>query len=150
LPNQEKTPSEESARLRAIVDKLSRQLRLTVASSGLTPSQTSVLFTVVRKGPLGLTELADIEGINPTMLSRITGELCKRGLIIRRSDPEDKRAAFVQATASGRRTRERAHRERAQALDEHLGGLGEEHRRALRDALPALEELVDQIKGSRQ
>jgi len=41
---------EPSARLRAAIGKLSRRLRPTLAGSRLTPSQTAVLFAVVRIG----------------------------------------------------------------------------------------------------
>lgn len=140
---------EAASQLRAVIGRLSRQLRPTVAGSGLTPSQISVLFTVVRRGPLGLSELAEIETINPTMLSRITAELCERGLITRQSDQGDKRAARVHATARGRRIRERIQSERARALAIHVGELSESERAALWAALPVLEQLAAHIKGSR-
>lgn len=141
--------AEATARLRAVIGRLSRRLRPTVAGSGLTPSQTSVLFTIVRLGPLGLSELAEIESLNPTMLSRITAQLCDSGLIRRSADPEDRRAAFVQATAAGRRMRERIHRERTLALSAHVEELQEHERRALWDALPVLEELAGRLPGGR-
>jgi DNA-binding MarR family transcriptional regulator len=136
-------------RLRAVIGRLSRNLRPTLAGSGLTPSQTSVLFTVVRLGPLGLSELAELEALNPTMLSRISGGLCDRGLIDRRPSPRDKRAALVKATAKGRRMRERIHRERARALGAHVDELTDEERQALVQALPVLELLAEQLRGRR-
>jgi DNA-binding MarR family transcriptional regulator len=81
------TQAEATARLRAVIGRLSRRLRPTVAGSGLTPSQISVLFTVVRLGPIGLSELAEVESLNPTMLSRITAQLCDAGLIVRSPRP---------------------------------------------------------------
>jgi DNA-binding MarR family transcriptional regulator len=141
--------SEETARLRAVIGKLSRHLRPTVAGSGLTPSQISVLFTIVRRGPLGLSEVAVLESLNPTMLSRIAAQLCDAGLIRRSADPRDRRAALVQATSAGRRMRERIHRERTQALSEHVERLGPRERAALSSALPVLEALAEQIKGRR-
>jgi len=142
--------AESTARLRAVIGRLSRRLRPTVAGSGLTPSQISVLFTVVRTGPLRLSELAEIESLNPTMLSRITAQLCDSGLIRRAADPGDRRAAFVQATAIGRRMRERIHRERTQALSAHVQTLDEDERQALWDALPVLEELAGRLPGGRR
>jgi hypothetical protein len=69
---------EAADRLRAAIGKLSRRLRTTVGPAGLTPSQMSVLFTVVRRGPLGLADLAEVEAMNPTMVSRITTQLSAR------------------------------------------------------------------------
>lgn len=134
-------------RLRAVIGKLSRRLRTTVASDGLTPSEISVLFTVVRRGPLGLSELADLEAINPTMMSRVTAQLCERGLITREKRPDDRRAATVVATAAGRRLRQRVHVERARVLREYVGELDEPQREALLRAIPALEVLAAGVAG---
>src|ERR1700722_9114702 len=99
----EHSPLEPTERLRAVLGRLSRRLRPTLAGSGLTPSQIAVLFTVVRLGPLRLSELAEIERLNPTMLSRIAAQLTETGLIKRSADPDDRRASLVQASAAGRR-----------------------------------------------
>jgi|SRR5665213_2097811 len=145
----EDSQAEDTARLRVVIGRLSRRLRPTVAGSGLTPSQISVLFTVVRLGPLRLSELAEIESVNPTMLSRVTAQLCEAGLIRRSADPEDKRAAFVQSTAAGRKLRERIHRERTQALAHHVADLDDAQRKALWAALPVLEQLAEMLPGRR-
>ena len=141
--------AESTARLRAVIGRLARRLRPTVAGSGLTPSQISVLFTIVRRGPLRLSEVAEIESLNPTMLSRITAQLGDSGLISRSAEPGDRRAAFVQATAAGRRLRERIHRERTQALSAHVEDLDEREREALWNALPVLEELAARLPARR-
>jgi DNA-binding MarR family transcriptional regulator len=148
-PEFDPAQAESSARLRAVIGRLSRRLRPTVAGSGLTPSQISVLVTVVRRGPIRLSELAEIESLNPTMLSRITAQLCDSGLILRSADPGDRRSAFVQATTAGRRIRERIHRERTQALSAHVEELEEHQRQALWAALPVLEELAQRLPGGR-
>jgi DNA-binding MarR family transcriptional regulator len=141
--------TDPTTRLRAVIGKLSRRLRPTVSGSGLTPSQTSVLFTIVRLGPLRLSEVAEIESLNPTMLSRITTQLCDSGLIKRSADPKNRRSANVTATAAGRRTRERIHRERTRALAAHIEELDERQREALWEALPVLEQLADRLPGGR-
>jgi DNA-binding MarR family transcriptional regulator len=141
--------ADSTERLRAVIGRLSRRLRPTVAGSGLSPSQISVLFTVVRQGPIGLSELAAIESLNPTMLSRITAQLCDAGLIVRSADPGDRRQAFVAATAAGRRIRERIHRERTRALSAIVEELDAPQREALWDALPVLEELAGRLPGAR-
>jgi DNA-binding MarR family transcriptional regulator len=140
--------AEDVDRLRAVIGKLSRRLRTAVATAGLTPSQISVLFTVVRRGPLGISELADIEAMNPTMVSRVTTQLCESGLIRRELRSDDRRAATVVATAAGRRLRERVHVERARVLSEYVHELDEAQRVALLRAIPALE-LLAELVGSR-
>jgi DNA-binding MarR family transcriptional regulator len=132
----------EGERLRAAIGRLSRRLRTTAAGSQLSPSQISVLFTVVRLGPIGLSELAEIESVNATMLSRITAQLSDARLIVRTPDPSDRRQGLVSATAAGRRMRERIQRERARALGAHVAELSERQREALWEALPVLEQLA--------
>lgn len=133
------------ARLRAVIGRLSRRLRPTLAGSGLTPSQTSILLTVERRGPLRLADLAAIESINPTMLSRITGRLSELGLIARTPDAGDRRAALVESTPAGRRMRKRIQRERTAALQARLQQLSAQDLQALQAALPALERLAEAI-----
>lgn len=140
---------EHTERLRAAIGRLSRRLRPTLAGSGLSPSQISVLFTVVRLGPVGLSELAAMESLNPTMLSRVTAQLCDAGLIVRSADPGDRRQAFVAATAAGRRMRKRIHRERTRTLSAIVEELDAAEREALWQALPVLESLAARLPGAR-
>ena len=148
-PDLQPSHAEANERLRAVIGRLSRRLRPTLAGSDLTPSQISVLFTVVRLGPIGLSELAAIESLNATMLSRITAQLCEAGLVVRAADPGDRRSANVSATAAGRRVRERIHRERTRALSAHVELLDEEQREALWNALPVLEQLAELLPATR-
>jgi DNA-binding MarR family transcriptional regulator len=115
----------------------------------LTPTGISVLLNVVRSGPLRLAELAESEGINPTMLSRVIADLVDAGLLERSSDQSDRRAAWVKATTPGRRLSERMRRERTDAVNLALAGLGEADRRRIEKALPALEALAEELKGRR-
>jgi DNA-binding MarR family transcriptional regulator len=133
-------------RLRAVVGKLSRRLRPTLAGSGLTPTRLSVLATLARRGPMRISELALIEGLNPTMLSRVIAELAGAGLLQRVPDPDDGRAALVDATAAGRRLHKKIQNERNDVLSVLLAELDERRRAELIDALAVLEELAERLK----
>src|SRR6202021_28897 len=126
-------------RLRRPVLRLARPLNAASVGEGLTPTQASVLGIVTHRGPLGLTELSEIEGLNPTMLSRVVGKLDSFGLIRRLRDPDDFRAARVEVTAEGRQANQRIAAQRAAILSERLTGLPAEQEAALVAALPALE-----------
>ncbi|MGH7691255.1 MAG: MarR family winged helix-turn-helix transcriptional regulator [Candidatus Dormibacteria bacterium] len=145
-------PSQSSPRpvppatpLRILIGRLSRRLRQTAAGADLTPTQLAVLATVVRDGPLGIAPLAQREGVNPTMLSRIVGKLCDRGLVARRVDPQDARAATVIATERGRRLQRRIGDERSDLLSRRLQALPSRQRQLLAEAIPALEALADAL-----
>jgi DNA-binding MarR family transcriptional regulator len=108
-----------------------------------------VLLATVRRGPIRLSELAESEGINPTMLSRVIADLGDAGLLERASDEGDRRAAWVKATAAGKRLSERIHRERTAAVDAALSQLSDSEQRLIEQALPALEQLAERLKGDR-
>jgi DNA-binding MarR family transcriptional regulator len=141
--------TDETARLRAAIGRLARRLRPTEAAAGLTATQISVLLTVVRHGSIGLAELAGVEGLNPTMLSRVVGALVDRGLVRRVADEGDRRVARVEATAAARRVRDRMRKERNAKLEPLLEQLADGERDALSAALPALEALADLLQKSR-
>lgn len=132
---------EDVARLRTALGRTSRWLDRNSAEEGLTRTQLSVLGSTARLGPLGLGELAEIEGINPTMLSRIVGKLDDAGYLRRIPDATDRRAAQVQATEAGVALHLRHRAERTAMLTERLADLPAEHRTALLAAVPALEAL---------
>jgi DNA-binding MarR family transcriptional regulator len=129
------------ARLGATIGRLGRQMRPSATHAGLTPTQMSVLNSVVRHGPLRLAELQGIEAVNPTMLSRIVGKLDDAGLISRVCDPVDRRVVTVEVTPAGRRTQKQVKDERARTLTALLEGLPPEQSAAVLAALPALEAL---------
>ncbi|MBV9919344.1 MAG: winged helix DNA-binding protein, partial [Pseudonocardia sp.] len=77
-----------------------------------------------------------------TMLSRIVGKLEDAGLLHRRADPDDRRAALVEATEAGRELQRHVREERTRLLVEHVAALPDGHAEGLVDALPALEALA--------
>ena len=139
-----------AVRLRMAIARLFRRIERTQAGAALTPSETTILSVVVRQGPLRLTDLAASEGMNPTMLSRLVRDLEGDGLVQRKTDRVDRRAARVEATPAGRRLHARIRNERSDTLSAALALLPEDERRALGAGLPVLEALADQLKGGRR
>ncbi|MBA3905976.1 MAG: MarR family transcriptional regulator [Pseudonocardiales bacterium] len=134
--------AEDVARLRVALARIARALDRQSRGHALTRTQASVLGTAARLGPIRISELAEIEGINPTMLSRIVAKLEDEGLLQRHADPDDRRAALVEPTAEGRALQERLRDERTRLLAEHLAGLPQEHAAELLAALPSIEALA--------
>src|SRR4051794_26476911 len=106
--------TDDVARLRGVIFRLARQLNATSTGEGLTPTQASVLGLVAFRGPLGLAELTELEGLNPTMLSRVVRKLDEDGLIRRLPDPSDLRAVRVEVTPEGALVHERVRALRTQ------------------------------------
>lgn len=137
--------SEDVDRLRIALARISRLVDRQVSGGGMTRTQLSVLGTIARLGPIGISELADLEGLNPTMLSRVLGKLEATGLVLRATTAEDRRAVQVQTTPAGRSLNQRLRRQRRQLLAERLAGLPARQASQLLAALPALEALAEQL-----
>jgi DNA-binding MarR family transcriptional regulator len=135
------------ARLRGVIPRIARQFNETSTGADLTPTQYSVLALVRVRGPLGLAELTELEGLNPTMLSRIVKVLDERGLIRRLPDPSDMRAARVEVTPEGAQVHEQVREQRTKVLSEWLERLPAETAELLLAAVPAMEALAEAVKS---
>ncbi len=134
------------SRLRSVIHRLARVLNDTSTGEDLTPTQYSVLAMVRVRGPLGLTELNELVGLNPTMLSRVVKVLDERGLIRRMQDPGDLRAARVAVTSAGEQVHDRVREQRTKVVSECLLGLPADTRARLLAAVPDLEALAEALK----
>jgi len=132
--------------LRQVIGRLARQLNRSASDEGLTPSEASVLGIVTGRGPISLSELARVEGLNPTMLSRVVSNLERAGLISRIPDPNDLRSAAVSVTRQGRTVQATVRTNRAQVVADAAEGLTTEQQKSIAEALPALQALVDQLR----
>jgi DNA-binding MarR family transcriptional regulator len=134
-------------RLRAVIGRLARQLNTASTVEGLTPTQFSVLGLISVRGALGLAELTELEGLNPTMLSRVVRKLDEEELIRRLPDPVDQRAVVVEITPAGRAVHQRIRALRTQVVSDCLDRLPAETADELIQALPAMEALAEKLKS---
>jgi DNA-binding MarR family transcriptional regulator len=108
------------------------------------------LATLARRGPLRPGELADIEGVHQTMLSRILAKLTETGLVERTPDPTDARAALIAVTDKGAELDSRLRAERTRLLAQHLAELPDPESARLMSALTALEALASALSPTSQ
>jgi DNA-binding MarR family transcriptional regulator len=144
------TTNELAVGVRSVIGRLARGLRQAGSQSDLSPSQYEVFGTIARRGDLKLSELAAIEGINPTLLSRIVAKLEADQLVTRTPDAEDRRVAHVVPTAKGRRRHEQIRNARTDAVSLAINALTDAERRALAAALPVLESLAGTLRDGRR
>ncbi|WP_217162042.1 MarR family winged helix-turn-helix transcriptional regulator [Streptomyces sp. AC512_CC834] len=91
------------ARLRTVTMWLSRQMREpSAAETPITPSRFSTLWTVDRFGPLRMTDLARLEKISKSSVTRIVTNLSADGLVEVVPDAHDGRSTLVGMTPEGR------------------------------------------------
>ena len=138
-------PVIDAARLRQAIARLSRRLRRH-QQAGLTPTQLAALYTVEQAGPLRLSDLAAHEGIAPSTLTRLVAVLEERDYVRRCAVEGDARASLLTVTPAGREVLEHIRQESTTALAKSLALLSPEQRAALASALPAIEQLAENVR----
>jgi DNA-binding MarR family transcriptional regulator len=142
------TDDNDVNRLRIALGRIARTVDRQITGDGLTRTQLSILGTLAREKSIGISELAEIEGLNPTMLSRIVGKLEATGLVQRTPSPDDRRSVVVEITPAGARTHAKLRRQRTALFAELLAELPDDEVAALMVALPALESLSERFKSA--
>jgi DNA-binding MarR family transcriptional regulator len=120
---------------------LLRRLRVRDRETNVGPAQLSALSVLVFGGPKSLGELADAEQVRPPTMSRIVAGLQRTGLV-RRHATEDGRRVRLEATPGGVSLMWEARKRRVESLAKAVGGLPENERQQLREALTLLQQIV--------
>ncbi len=131
-----------AAALRVTVARIYRALRLST-TSGITPSQVSVLFRVEQSEPVRMGVLAHLERITPATLSKVIDSLEALELVDRDPDPLDGRVTLISVSDKGRRLIETQRAASTLALEVALAKMEGTQRERLLESLPALEDLAE-------
>lgn len=83
--------------------------RLASTGMGVSVEQIRPLFPLYRVGPLSQGKLCDLLSQEKTGVSRLVANLERRGLVVRVSQKEDRRAKDISITQAGRDVVEAAH-----------------------------------------
>ncbi|TVT19050.1 MarR family transcriptional regulator [Amycolatopsis acidiphila] len=132
---------ELAARLFVSIGRLTRSVRRQEPAV-LTHGEISALITLVRSGPLRLSDLAGKEGVTSPSMSRIVTDLTEKGFVRRERVAADRRASLVIVTDAGASIAGDAWLTVAEELRRRVDLLGDAERAAMRAALPALEQLT--------
>jgi len=136
-----RTPSTDAERLALVAGRLNR--RMQAATGGLSHGLLSALAVIAKRGPLRLSDLAQLEGVSAPSMTRTVAELEARGYVVRSPDPVDGRAVLVAAADAGTAAILDARSARAQVVAELLASLDEADAAVIAAALPALERLTE-------
>ena len=131
-----------SQELRPMLPRLYHLSRRRIPGWDLTASQSSVMSTLVDRGPLRMGELAALEGVQLPSATSVVNGLVKLGLVERRADPADRRAVVIDLTAKGRSQVDELVDRRNHSFALLLERLPEQDRRLLQDAIPAVVRLL--------
>jgi DNA-binding MarR family transcriptional regulator len=131
------------ARLYLALGRLTRAMRRDSAEAQVGHGALSALATLISEGPQRAGTLAETEAVSAPAMTRILNSLEELGYVVRRPDPDDRRATVVAVTARGKKLVTSGRAVRLQALERRLAALPDRERAALLDVLPVLEELGD-------
>jgi DNA-binding MarR family transcriptional regulator len=137
----EQSAAEIATRLRAATTRLGRRLRQH-SLAGLSPAQASVLATVSRLESPTLGELATAEQVQPPTVTKLVATMEHGGLLLRRTDPVDRRVVRVRLSSEGRRTLQRVRSLKTAFLTRQLMALPETERREAAHLVELLERLT--------
>jgi DNA-binding MarR family transcriptional regulator len=126
-----------------------RLLRL--AGVRLDRAGATLLFKLSAKGDsLRVTDLAEILGVDTPTVTRKVQQLERNGMVVRQTDPDDRRASRIRLTPGGRRTIERVRRARRAWLEELLAKWDDDDLSALADLLSHFaDDLVEDLDETR-
>ena len=113
--------------------------------TGPAPSRTPAdsIAIPAQRGPITLGELAAEEQVQPPSMTRIAARLEEQGLVTREVDPADRRVARVVVTPAGAELLAVTRTRRTAFLAQRVARFTDDERRALADALPLLERILD-------
>jgi DNA-binding MarR family transcriptional regulator len=125
-----------------VLERATSWLRRAIRPAEWNAVALSTLDTVDRSGPQRISYLVSHERITQPGMTGIVDRLAAAGLVRRHPDPADGRAALVAITPAGHDYLLAIRRQRARALAAHIGQLEPAMRRALAEAVPALQALA--------
>ncbi|HZU11594.1 MAG TPA: MarR family transcriptional regulator [Chloroflexota bacterium] len=111
------------------------------AASGLSAARLSALSVIVYADRVTMSELAQAEGVRLPTISRLVDGLERDGLVLRQTDPSDRRVVHLTATESGRHLLEEARQRRIGDLAARIECLPAEEQATLAAAAEILDGL---------
>lgn len=131
-----------AGRLRGVIGPLERELRAT-GVEGFTPTQLTVIGSILRVGPITLSQLAARQRLSAPTISKVVGALEDAGLVVRELDPDDRRVWWVRLTEAGEAFVEDGRQRRSQWLADRMARLTGRERATLLAAVPVLERMLE-------
>jgi DNA-binding MarR family transcriptional regulator len=137
-PPRDPDPVDVAERIHSAAIRLLRYVRRADVAAGVSAPQLSALSVLVFSGPQTMTRLASAEQVRLPTVSRLVADLESKGLVIRRSDPDDRRVSRVFPTKKGRTMLEESRKRRIARLVQALGHLSKTQLAALAAAADTL------------
>jgi DNA-binding MarR family transcriptional regulator len=118
--------------------------------ASVSPHAIRAAIHVYQHGGRTVGELAEGLGISMGWASRVVSELEASGMVVRGSDPQDRRVVHVSLTPEAVEVVEHAYRWRADAIDRALEPLDDVERDTVREFLRRAAEAMSQANRERR
>ena len=115
---------------------------LDVAATKLSGAGLNALRIIARSGPLPVTEVARLLGVDQSTASRQIKPVEDAGLVARTSDDNDRRVAWIAITREGKALLERIHQMRRDDLDHVLSDWSDSDRAELARVLDRFKQTM--------
>lgn len=129
--------------LRMAIVRLARRMRLERAEDDLRDHQLSVLFVLLREGPITIGALSELERVSPPSMTRTVNVMVEAGYLTRTSADDDGRRVVIEVTDAGRRAGSEIRRRRQAWFSSVLEALSDDEQAALGVAAGLLQRLAD-------
>ncbi len=110
---------------------LSQLVERSIVESGLCLSDFAALEVLLHKGPLTISEIQAKVPLASGSMTAAVDRIEKKGFIVRKTTPEDRRARLLELTPAGKRVVESAFKKHAQDLEAVMSVLSEEEKRQM-------------------
>jgi len=121
--------------------------RLFLSRTGAQVSRTEAgVLQALVAGPQRVTELAASEGVTQPAITSLVNRLQRRGWVVRRADPGDRRVVLVALTPRGRRAFGELRAQYRALLHEEVAMLGGDEVETLARAIEILDGLIERLK----
>ena len=150
MGNEEKVPTTRLAEeLVSAVNRFTVLLRGELRQAGVTLPQARALSALFTDEPQRITELAESEQVTQPAMTSLVNSLERKGLVVRRTAADDRRAVEVSLTPAGREMMRAVRRARIKTVDGHLAELPPDEHAILAAGVPALGLLNENIRKHR-
>ena len=110
---------------------LSQLVERSIVESGLCLSDFAALEMLLHKGPLTISEIQAKVPLASGSMTAAVDRIERKGFIIRKTTPEDRRARLLELTPAGKRVVESAFKKHAQDLEAVMSVLSDEEKRQM-------------------
>ncbi|WP_345605074.1 MarR family winged helix-turn-helix transcriptional regulator [Pseudonocardia adelaidensis] len=132
--------------VRRLLRRLAGPVVMSGASREISTSQREVLMMVSKRAGRSVADIADELGLAPNSVSTIVTQLVGAGLLVRETDPQDRRVGRLTLTPRAQEALDSARARRRGVLHEALDRLTPRQLADLAAGIDALEALAEELR----